>query len=207
MPRNPSPPYPSLPQREPAGQLPLDLQMDLLIDNELPEEGRRAVLQALDREPGENGRRWRELALRFLQHQTERQGVRQLMAGGNLLPAQVISQKNMPVIGWVGTRRILATAAGLLIAATSALVTLYLVRPPHVTSHELSVNIPAEAVGFDQSVTVPVPLVKAPDGPQALFPVNDVDLSRESRQSWILQSDGKGGAVIVPVNTGKATVY
>ena len=68
--------------------MPRDLQLDLLVDAELPERDRRALLAALDRDP--SGAAWRELAMRFLQRQVEKEAVTQLMGGGRLVPAEVV---------------------------------------------------------------------------------------------------------------------
>ena len=73
----------------PADQLPadapLDLQLDLLVDGELPEARRRTLLVSLDRAPDQ----WRGLAIRFLQQQTEKQSIRALMNGGKLVPVAI----------------------------------------------------------------------------------------------------------------------
>ena len=80
-------------------ELPRELQLDLLVDAELPENQRRALLQAMDQKPDE----WRGLALRFLQRQVEKETVRELTAGGSLVPVDMMPRKM--VAGWVGSGR------------------------------------------------------------------------------------------------------
>src|SRR5579862_8950349 len=107
-----------------SDEAPLDLRLDLLVDGDLGDHQRAELLRLIEREP----ERWRALAMRFLQRQTEKESVRKLMAGGTLLPAEVAPAKHH-VIGRVGMRRFVAAAAAVCIAAGSALVTLYSTRP------------------------------------------------------------------------------
>ncbi len=178
--------------------MPLELRFDLLVDGELGEYQRAELLHLLDREP----ERWRALAVRFLQRQTEKESVRALMAGGTLLPAQVVRQKRR-VIGYVGMRRFVATAAGLLIAVTSALVTLYVVRPATAQPGEFHTQIPAAAMASDNAVPVSVPIVRAADDSQFI----PAAPNRSTRNSYVVQPDGNGGAIVIPVSTVQAPVY
>jgi hypothetical protein len=57
--------------------LPVEQQMDLLVDDELPEGPRRTLLKHLDQQPA----RWRELAVLFLERQTERSVARGAIEG------------------------------------------------------------------------------------------------------------------------------
>ena len=84
-----------------ADALPLDLRMDLLVDGELPEEDRRAFLRQLDHaEPG----CWRDLAIRFLQRQTEKETAHALMAGGRLVPVELLAYQGF----WARAARLAA---------------------------------------------------------------------------------------------------
>ncbi len=58
-------------------QVELDMQIDLLVDNELPESDRKALIEKCEKQNG----CWRSLAIRFLERQTERRTVRDLIAG------------------------------------------------------------------------------------------------------------------------------
>jgi len=193
--------------------LPRELQMDLLVDAELPEDQRAALLRAMDERPEE----WRALALRFLQQQVERQTVRKLMAGGSIVPVEFVPRKS--VVGWVGSRRMIALAAGLLIAVTSALLTLFALQPggggnadntavvEPVGASEFVANIPAGAMGSDKSIQMTLPLVKVGEGQGIpLQAGNGAGMATTSR-TWVIQSDGNGRAILIPVNTLKAKVY
>jgi hypothetical protein len=177
--------------------MPLELRLDLLVDGELGEHQRAELLRLLDREP----ERWRELAVRFLQQQTEKQSVRKLMAGGNVVPEQALPKKGR-VIGHVGMRRFTATAAGLLIAAGSVLLTMVVMRTP-AQAEELHTTLPVEATALELPVPVTVPLVRTASEPQYIPAAQN----RSTRNSVVLQSDGNGGAIVIPVSTVKAPIY
>jgi len=177
--------------------MPLDLRLDLLIDGELTDFQREQLLRLIEREPAQ----WRTLAIRFLQRQTEKESVRKLMAGGNLIPTEVVPAKR-PVIGYVGTRRFVAVAAGLLICVSSVLVTFIAVRPANATPGVLHTTLPMDATASDSPFSVAVPLIKA-DGNSKFIPA----ANRSTRSVYVVQPDGSGGAIVIPVNTVKAPVY
>lgn len=52
-----------------------DLAMDMLVDDELPEDRRRALLESIERHP----EAWRSLSLLFLARQVERRAVRDML--------------------------------------------------------------------------------------------------------------------------------
>ena len=199
-----------MPQNAYTDDLPLDLQMDMLVDGELPEPRRRALLASLDGQPGQ----WRTVALRFLQHQTEKQTVSALMAGGQLIPAIVaprVARTGTSVIGRIGWRRLAAVAAGLLIAVTSALVTMVIVRPPGplapgAIATEFQTTLPADVVASDQSVQVSVPVVQADDN-APIFPVSVTDNHGPTRTTILVQPNGKDSYMLIPVNTSYTAVY
>jgi hypothetical protein len=196
-----------MPQHSPADDLPLDLRLDLLVDGELPENPRRELLIALEHPPDQ----WRAVALRFLQRQTEKQSVHALMAGGNLIPVPLAPPVRRPFIGRVGWYRITMTAAGLLIAVTSALVTLVAVRTPGVSPvvrsrAEFRTNLPADLVAADRAVPVSVQVVPAGDNP-TLFPISSVDKPRPTKTTILVQPDGNGSYMVIPVSMSKTQVY
>jgi len=189
------------------GPLPLELQMDLLVDEELPEERRRALLASLDREPG----KWRELSIRFLERQVERKSVRDLIAGGRLVPVpdEAVEPYKFPRTAWFRSTRMAAVAAGLLIAVGSALVTGYWVQ--HLddgrnvvagNAEMVRANLPGEAVGLPDSVPVDVPIVN--DKEASFFPTVN---NGSSRRAVVIQPDGKGNAMVIPVSTLPVSVY
>jgi anti-sigma factor RsiW len=197
-----------MPQNAYRDDLPLDLQLDLLVDGELPEQRRRALLAALDGQPDQ----WRAVALRFLQHQTEEQTVHALMAGGNLVPAELTpGRRERPsVIGRMGWRRLTAVAAGLVIAASSALVTLVVVRSSGPSAgvdmaREFHTALPADFVALDRPVPVSVPVVPAGRN-QDVFQVRTAG-SQPGRTMMLVQPDGKDSFMVIPVSMSRAAVY
>lgn len=178
-------------------EMPLELRLDLLVDGELGEYQRAELLRLLDREP----QRWRELGVRFLQQQTEKQSVRKLMVGGNLVPVEVIPPKRN-VIGYVGMRRFAMTAAGLFIAVSSALVTLYVTRQPAAHAGEFTTSLPPQATASD-ALDVTVRVIRAEED----TPIIPAALDKSTRASCVVQPDGKGGAIVIPVNTFQKVVY
>jgi len=198
-------------------EMPLELKLDLLVDGELPEAERRELLMKLSREPRGP---WRDLAVRFLERQDEKETVRRLMAGGRVVPvewnapvrvaAPVVAPAEAPAIAGRIAARLnwtLAVAAGLLLVATSAMVTFYLTQPAGRTGvvGEFHASLPPEVVSFDRSVPVTVPVVNV-SGSSAVFPMDDGD-PRFSKRSMVVQPAGGEKAMVIPVNTLKAAVY
>jgi hypothetical protein len=188
-----------------------DLKFDLLVDGELPDEQREKLLRAIDLQNDPDGS-WRVLALRFLQRQTEQQAVRRLMTGGNVVPVELVPQFDLHrhILGRIRPLPLMAAAAGLLIAATSALVTFYAVRPP-VTARspamaEFHTMIPAAVMSSDAAVPISVPMYHAADNAM-LLPVSDESDTGMTRRSVIIQSDGGSGFIMIPVSTSKTKVY
>lgn len=188
--------------------LPLDLQLDLLVDGELPETDRRHLLEELDRPAAALGEpRWRDLAIRFLERQTEKQTTRALMAGNCILPAEFLAARRFwqRLYGW---RTWAATAASLIIVATAALIYIDYPRPRTqvaAASDQLSVVLPGVAVGNDQGVHVVVPLVKNPEGDQSLFPASSEQNDSEMARRSVLIQPVTNGAVAIPVDQWRAS--
>jgi hypothetical protein len=200
-------------------RLPLDLQLDLLVDEELPEEVRVALLARLDSEPG----RWRELSIRFLQRQVERRSVQELMDGGRVLPVdfeaavrdEVGRLYRFPGMRWATAPRLIGVAAGLLIATTSVLVTVQVMGRRQVSpmvvstaSDTFQADLPGQSVGLERSLAVEVPMVNGvrEDGRpwQFLGAAPDRPMPR---RNVVIQPDGSGNAVVIPVNTMPLHVY
>jgi hypothetical protein len=200
-------------------RLPLDLQLDLLVDEELPEEVRVALLARLDSEPG----RWRELSIRFLQRQVERRSVRELMDGGRVLPVdfeaavrdEVGRLYRFPGMRWATAPRLIGVAAGLLIATTSVLVTVQVMGRREVSpmvvstaSDTFQADLPGQSVGLERPLAVEVPMVNGvrEDGRpwQFLGAAPDRPMPR---RNVVIQPDGSGNAVVIPVNTMPLHVY
>ncbi len=199
---------------------PLAMQLDLLVDEELPEGERRDLLRQLDLAPAH----WRDLSLRFLERQVERKSVRDLMAGGHLLPnnmLQELTDAQSPArLRWRGTiwnagfrRRV---AAALLLAAASAVITFYAMRPqspitPQTTNSlaTFQTKLPGETMNVPGSVPVEVPLFEDSQiqARVAAFSSADSQSQRSPRRSVVIQSDGAGNAILIPVNTLPMKVY
>ncbi len=194
--------------------MPLELQLDLLVDEELPEDRRRALLLELDRDS--TGAGWRTLSLRFLERQGERRSVRDLIAGGRLLPVEEApANYKIPRSGWSHWRGVASVAAGLFIAFGSALVTGYWVqqhggaKPVAAKTAEIArANLPGAAVGMHEA-TSPVVYSVAGDRPITegmLAPQWDNGTYVPQRQ-LIIQPDGPGKAMVIPINTLPMKVY
>jgi hypothetical protein len=194
--------------------LPLELQLDLLVDEELPEDRRRALLLELDRDATRAG--WRTLSLRFLERQVERRSVRDLIAGGRLLPVEDLpANYRLPHSAWIHWRGLGTVAAGLLIAIGSAMVTGYwvqqhsVVAPGRTANPEVArTNLPGPAVGM-RDATPAVEYTIVPDRPftDAILTAPATSDMYNSRRSLIIQPDGPGKAMVIPVNTLPMKVY
>ncbi len=185
--------------------IPLELRLDLLVDAELPEKDRRELLLSLDREP----RKWRDLSIRFLERQVEKQSVRDVMAQTSIQPptarpGEIANFRFMLFAHRYGR----AIAAGLLVAAVSAVISIYAVN--RATRSEslagtVNVSIPGGLI-TDGSWSVPVPVanvqnVGAPFFPPENLPVGGSQAESRMRRSVVIQPDGSGNAVVIPVKT------
>ena len=177
----------------------MQMKLDLLVDDELPEAQRAAVLRGLSSDE------WRELSVRFLQRQVEKKGVRQMIAAGGAgtqeTPTYLFPTPHWG--GWFGVRNI---AAGLLIAAASVAITaavlngLQTERQVTVRPEYQPVSLPGNVLGGEVSdvrVQVPV-LASTRDVSGELFLPADSD-SPTKRTLVIVPQDGDN-AVVVPVN-------
>lgn len=91
-----------------------EAELDLLVDAELPEERRRELLRQIATSP--NG--WRNLAIRFLQRQVEKQASRELLYGSSAMPHvdQMSKQKSNTMQLWTSMRTMKIAAAIMLTA-------------------------------------------------------------------------------------------
>lgn len=196
-------------------ELPMDLQLDLLVDGELPEGQRRELLRQMEQD-----RAWRPVALRFLERQSEKQTVRKLMAGGSVVPAEVF-ETVPPTFSfpgrWVTLPGLMTAAAGLLIAAISALVTFYVASPAGGGQRMIvyEASLPGSTVGVSQNIPISVDVVKRDGndvtnvfpagawGPDGANGSTGNGGSAGARRSVVIQPDGQGNFVVFPVNTMK----
>jgi hypothetical protein len=195
--------------------VPVEMELDLLVDGELAEERRRALLLAVEREPA----RWRGVAMRFLQRQTEKESVRKLMAGGRLVPVEVMPavERKRAIIGRVGWKRVWAVAAGLLIAVMSATVTFVAMRsgtagtpvgPVAVgTPAEYQTALPGDVMDAAGSVMVSVPVVPASADMPIVNVVPGSNFGQPVRNTILVQPDGNNGYMVIPVSMSRRPVY
>ena len=189
--------------------MPVDLQLDLLIDSELPETDRKNLLLHMDREPG----LWRDLSIRFLQRQVERETARGMSAGSLVSEHEtrdaIVYRFPSGILRWT------AVAAGLILIAATSTVTWYIANNTiagnannpvaSAGNNELFVAaMPANVMGTDKSVEMKVPVVRSSNESTggSLFMTSEAeDPASPPRRSLVIQPDGNGNAVIIPVNT------
>ncbi|HEY4329553.1 MAG TPA: hypothetical protein VGN88_07445 [Phycisphaerae bacterium] len=191
----------------------VDLQMDLLVDGELPEGQRKLLLSSLDKEPAA----WRKVGLRFLNRQMEKESVRALMAGGRVVPVELVPAEKTRswVIGRISFRAMMATAAGLLIALISSTLTFYALSPSNPgassgtngTVAQFKTSLPRDLMLSDVAVPVSVPMVKSTEANQDLFPASTGANVPGSKSSTLVQPDDQGGYIVIPVTLSRTKVY
>lgn len=193
-------------------ELPVELQMDLLVDGELTESQRRVLLRRMEELGNHAAVGWRELALRFLERQAEKETVGQLMAGGRIVPVQFVETARPGPWRRFFAPLPLGMAAGLLIAVTSAMVTLYVAGGSGTakgTALEFDALLPSEALGGAEGVTVRMPLVTQRDteGGLPLLPLSAEESSGIRQRSLVIQPGVDGRPVAYPVNTMMMQVH
>jgi len=188
--------------------LPIDEQLDLLVDEELPEQQRQALLLWLDANP----QRWRDLSIRFLQRQVENKAIRDLLATKTSVNASTCvteeprEEPRMVMRGF--DARYFATAAGLLFMAFSAFLFVRFagktaVETPYAGrggsgSEVVTAPLPGSLwnVKGTQNVQVPVTSTDTP----VLFPAGGGTLHQQTqRRTVIITPDGSHNALIIPV--------
>jgi hypothetical protein len=198
-------------------EMPVELKLEMLVDAELPEVERRELLLALDREPG----RWRELSMRFLERQVEKQAARQWIGTAAISPPIPEIAGNHPFPTSVPARNYLRSiAAGLLVAAVSAVVTIYAVRQPTgaeagngavltETAGPIATDIPGAVLGSSQSLRVSVPVTNVLNVDQPFFPKQQAQPGDDlgSKRSVVIQADASGNPVAIPVNPLRMKFY
>ncbi len=108
-----------------------------------------------------------------------------------------------------------AIAAALLIAAVSAVVTFYVVDhrhaadvPSNLAANEiLPTQLPGETLNYPNPIHVNVPMATLRNVDQPFFPAEPNQDAAHApfitgrRRSVVIQPDGTGNAVVIPVNT------
>ena len=112
------------------------------------------------------------------------------------------------MLGWVGSAGAMATAAGVLIAATSVLVTMYVTRPAgadHFTpvagtfaAQEYQASLP----GADKPVSITIaPRPKGAVSLKDVMPKIDANDHETVSKNNVILWDDNGGATVIPFNT------
>lgn len=176
----------------------LDMELDLLVDNELPDDQRKHVLRAIDKQHPDQ---WRTLALRFLERQAERAAVQNLMGNAPAAPAPV--HRLAPAFRPSALR---IAAALLLTAGVAASVGHYMGREqaagpggPVVAMDTITTSIPSTVLGSDQgqSIEVTVPLVGSLAAPE--LPAAGDGASDRAVRHVMIVPNGRNEAVVFNV--------
>ncbi len=181
----------------------IDLAVDLLVDNELPEEQRRSLLGRLDNVPGG----WRSVGIRFLQRQVERDAARRLLSGqlGRAPMAIARPRNRFQLIVQSPSFRI---AAVFILMAGAALTGMFL---NHGGSHEQTVGAGRPATASTVLATLPRSITGGSNGTTSVnVPVLDPSLvpagypfsngsGADASQRVIIVPDGQNRAVAFPV--------
>jgi hypothetical protein len=196
-------------------EMPVELKLELLVDAELPEEERRELLLALDREPGGGG--WRELSLRFLERQVEKQAAREWIGAAPLSKPEHADSYPFTAASESSRHYLRPIAAGLFVAAVSAVVTIYAMRRPAAavdpfvtqTAGPIATDIPGEALNYPHSVRMDVPVANVRNVDQPFFPPTQGQSGNDvgSKRSVVIQADASGNPVAIPVNPLRMRFY
>jgi hypothetical protein len=188
-----------------------EMAMDLLVDDELPEDRRRELLKAIEQMPGG----WRALSLHFLSRQVERRAVREVLSGG-----QAGRKATLYRIDWVRVAAMVMITAGLFGAAG-----LYLGRGGITPTHPMatgggstqvaSTQSPQVKNGTIQYITPGLPPgfgTQLPEtGGTPTFNASNVRTTAYSEANHIvLVPEGPGNVMaypVVPVNGKQQTIY
>lgn len=175
-----------------------DLQLDLLVDDELPETQRAALLSNL----GPQG--WRELAIRFLQRQVEHKSVRQLVSPPMAEPAPALP---FPRQQW----RLWRIAAALIVSAGAVGLLAYGLRGGGGSSSNVAstpgnsgpvaVALPASVLGTkDPGVRLNVPVLASANGVSSEMFIPSERSETPTRRTLVIMPSDRDSAVVVPVN-------
>ncbi len=194
-----------------------DLELDLLVDDELPETQRAHVLRALDATPG----RWRALAIRFMQRQVERAAIRQMVGQKALERAPANTVKNLPFpVKHVHKFRM--AAAFVLTAGLAALIALYaqhyqgtqIAKIGDQEPQTASFSVPSQPLTgsnvIEKDITLPVSVLPSQTPPDLRSMVYDTPLPNGASRHVVIAPNGNNSAVIFPVtsdNQNQKVIY
>ena len=182
--------------------LKLEMMLEMLVDDELPEGQRANLLRSLDSMP----QQWRTLAIRFLERQTEHASVKEFIrrsSAASAAPAGIIYK--FPASK---SRHAARIAAGLiLLAGLSGVMVIMMARKqptstPIASNNEV-VRMPGAMMGTVNNADVPVTLVNTKDVPSSVL---QGTLGNNSSRTVYIVPHGPDRAVIVPVTTAKEEI-
>ncbi len=186
-----------------------EMAMDLLVDDEMPEDHRRTLLNTIEKTPGA----WRTLSLHFLSRQVERRAVREMLSGG-----QAARNTTIYRIDWVRVAAMVMITAGIF-----GIGGLYLGRGGVMQPQPMAIggnpqvattNLPQHKNGTIQYITPGLPPgfgTQIPETGSPSFNPSDVHTTAYSEANHIvLVPEGPGNVVaypVVPVNGKQQTIY
>ena len=188
-----------------------DLAMDMLVDDELPEDRRRALLESIERHP----EAWRGLSLHFLARQMERRAVRDILAVRPAARPATIYR-----IDWLRVAALVMITAGIFGAAG-----LYLGRggqgmlPPSPAGAgnprvAVAPSTPQSPQGSIEYITPGLPpgfgTQESPSFSPSYSPSNVRTTAYSEANHIVLVPEGPNNAMaypVVPVNGKKQTIY
>ncbi len=188
-----------------------DLAMDMLVDDELPEERRRALLESIERHP----EAWRSLSLHFLARQVERRAVREIL---EVRPA--VRPATIYRIDWLRVAALVMITAGIFGAGG-----LYLGRggqgmlqtgPAGGSNPQVAVapSVPQPPQGSIQYITPGLPpgfgTQESPSFSPSYDPSNVRTTAYSEANHIVLVPEGPNNVMaypVVPVNGKKQTIY
>jgi len=194
-----------------SDQQKLEMTLEMLVDDELPQEQRAALLRSLDAMPG----RWRDLAIRFLERQAEHTSVKAFMQAATdaapevrtitpAAPIPAVAGVIRPRTPWWNVR----VAAGLLLLAGITTVIGFslnrtgqpstIATTPTTTEVQLAgadIGVPNKSIGVN--------VVKTDGLPNNLL---QGSLERNGSRQIYIVPQGSDGAAIIPVTVAKPEV-
>ncbi len=188
-----------------------DLAMDMLVDDELPEDRRRALLESIERNPGA----WRTLSLHFLARQVERRAVRDMLTARPAARPATIYR-----IDWLRVAALVMITAGIFGAGG-----LYLGRggqgmlqtgPAGGSNPQVAVapSTPQVPQGSIQYITPGLPpgfgTQESPSFSPSYNPSNVRTTAYSEANHIVLVPEGPNNVMaypVVPVNGKKQTIY
>ena len=188
-----------------------ELAMDMLVDDELPEDRRRALLESIERHP----EAWRSLALHFLARQMERRAVRDVLSVRPAARPAAIYR-----IDWLRVAALVMITAGIFGAGG-----LYLGRggqgmlrsgPAGAGNPQVAVapSTPQPRQGTIKYITPGLPpgfgTQESPSFSPSYNPSNVRTTSYSEANHIVLVPEGPNNAMaypVVPVNSKKQTIY